>query len=142
MKKLAVVIAMVLVSGFQGWAQDDNRTRRGAERSPEKMAERVSQRLAEQLDLSENQKSEVYALHLEQAKGREAERKARMEAMKANRAELHSKMENILTPEQQKAWEEKRKENREKMQQRRGKGPRGGNEAGPRQGRRGDNSRK
>lgn len=140
MKKLAVVIAIVLVSGFQAWAQDDNRPRRGVERSPEKMAERISERLAEQLDLSENQKSEVYALHLEQAKEREAERKARMESMKASREVYLAKMENILTPEQQKAWKEQRNENRERMQQRRGKGPRGGQQGGPRHRNIGDNS--
>jgi periplasmic protein CpxP/Spy len=141
MKKLAVVIAMVLMSGFQAWAQEDNLPRRGAERSPEKMAERVSERLAEQLELNEKQKSEVYALHLEQAKDREEERKARREAMKESRENFLSKMEDILTPEQQKVWEEKRRENREKMQQRRGKGPRGGHEAGPRHRYRGGSSR-
>ncbi|WP_157971920.1 hypothetical protein [Pleomorphovibrio marinus] len=141
MKKLALVVAVVLIAGVELRAQEETRSRRGAERSPEKMAERISERMADQLELDENQKAEVYALHLDQAKSREEEMKARRESMKESRENYRSKMEEILTPEQKELWEEKREENREKMQERRRKGPRSGQGNNPRHQRGGGRSR-
>lgn len=42
---------------------------------------------------------------------RQAERKAKMEAMKAKREQWNAEMKQILTPEQYQKWEAKQKEN-------------------------------
>ncbi|MEX2512601.1 MAG: DUF4890 domain-containing protein [Cyclobacteriaceae bacterium] len=99
------------------------------DRSPEKQAERMTQMMAERLDLNEDQKKEIHALHLEQAQKRKAEREstkesmeARREAMKAEREAHHEKIAGILTEEQKEKWEALKEEGRQKMQERR-RGP-------------------
>lgn len=85
---------------------------------PEKMAERMTARMAEKLDLSEEQKEKVHALHLERATQRIQERETRRDKMKSLHQEEQKKLDAILTPEQKAKWEARRNEVREKKQHR------------------------
>ena len=75
-----------------------------------------TEKMAAELQLSEEQKNQILALNLEQAKKRQAEmeremaeRKARAEEMKAHQ----EKIKGILTEEQRTKWEEIKQEQRE-----------------------------
>jgi len=126
MKKL-LIITLMFSLGFGAFAQ------RGAQRempSPEQRAERMTNRMAEQLELSDEQKQKIYQLNLENAQKRQAEWEARKsemeskrEAMQQQRKQQTDEIEAILSPEQKAKWAEIRESNRkrgEKMQQRRG----------------------
>lgn len=77
--------------------------------------------MATELDLSEEQKNQILALNLDQAKKRQAEmeaqaaeRKAKMEEMKAHQEKVNA----ILTEEQRSKWEEIKLEERDKRRPR------------------------
>lgn len=75
---------------------------RGGDHTPEERAKMRTERMAEELNLSAEQKEAVYAANLETAKANEADR---AEAMKANNA----KLKEILTEEQYSQLKSKRK---------------------------------
>ncbi len=118
-----MIIAVLIGATF---VQAKAQRRGNQEINPEQLAERMSERMAEKLDLSEEQKKEVYALHLEEAQKRKAQweaRKEEREAMKAEREAHQEKIAALLTPEQKATWEAMKEENRSKVREgRRGSG--------------------
>lgn len=84
-------------------------------KTPEDIAKMKTDRLDKELKLSEDQKKNIYAYHLDQAKkwkekqeDRKADREARKNEMKAEREEFLK----MLTPEQQEVLKNKMAENR------------------------------
>jgi periplasmic protein CpxP/Spy len=132
MKKL-LMIAAILTFSFTAFAQ------RGQQRemlTPEQKAERMTTRMAEQLELTEEQKQEIYKLTLENAQKRQEEMEARRAEMEARRSEMKLQIESqkeqieaVLTPEQKEKWQEVRIENRRKIEDR-SKKERGGSADG------------
>lgn len=124
MRKLMIIAVLIGTTFVQAHAQ-----KRGNQQiNPEQLAERMSERMAEKLDLSEEQKKEIYALHLDEAQKRKVQfeaRKEEREAMKAEREAHQKKIAALLTPEQKATWEAMKEENRSKMREgRRGSGDR------------------
>lgn len=131
MKKL-LMIAILFSLSLSVFAQ------RGQNRemsTPEQRAEKMTNRMAEQLDLNDQQKKEIYKINLQNAQKRQiemearrVEMEARKEAMKAQNQLQKEQIQAILTPEQNEKWEEIRTENRKKMEDRskRGRGGLGG----------------
>jgi RecG-like helicase len=75
----------------------------------EERARVMTERMAYRLNLSEEQKEEVLAINLQNAKKREAEMQKHREEMNARKAEKNAQDEQIkkiLTEEQRKQWEE------------------------------------
>ncbi|WP_375584872.1 DUF4890 domain-containing protein [Cyclobacterium xiamenense] len=131
MKKILIIAVLVGATFVQAQAQ-----RRGnQEINPEQLAERMTERMTEKLNLSEVQKEQVHALHLEEAQKRKAaweERRETMESMKAEREAYREKIAAVLSPEQKETWKSLQEENRERMREgRRGQGPRGRNPQRP-----------
>lgn len=88
--------------------------------------------MKKELGLSDAQVTKINALHEEQQTKREAERAkmdaertARMEAMKQEREAMDAKMSKILTPEQYTKWQEMKKDRMEEGRGRMMKGRRG-----------------
>lgn len=119
MKRALWIIAVISFISFGAEAQQEQKKREPM--TPEKVAERMTERMARELDLSEEQKKEVYALHLENATKRAEEMKAQRERMKADQKAQQEKLEAILSPEQKAQWEAKKSEAREKRSQWHGK---------------------
>src|SRR5690554_6920979 len=115
MKKLLLIIAAVSFISLGAEAQQERKIRERM--TPEKVAEKMTERMTKELGLSEEQKKEVYVLHLESTSKRAEEMKAQREKMKANHKAQQEKFEAILSPEQKAAWEAKRSEVREKRNQ-------------------------
>ncbi|HSF54906.1 MAG TPA: DUF4890 domain-containing protein [Algoriphagus sp.] len=112
MKKWMIGAAFLVFTSLQVAAQQEKRELP----NPEERAKKMTEKMATELQLSEEQKSQILALNLEQAKKRQAEmereieeRKARMEEMKAHQ----EKIKVILTEEQRTKWEEIKLEQRE-----------------------------
>ena len=78
------------------------------------MAKERAAKMAEELKLTDEQKTKVTALLKEQAETmrgiKDATPEERREKMKAGREEMQKKMKTILTPEQYTKWEKLRKE--------------------------------
>ncbi len=75
----------------------------------EERARVMTERMAYRLNLSEEQKKEVLAINLQNAKKRDAEMQKHREEMNARKAEMNAQNEQIkkvLTEEQRKQWEE------------------------------------
>lgn len=84
--------------------------------NPEERAKKATEKMATELQLSEEQKSQILALNLEQAKKRQAEMEREMEERKARSEEMkvhQEKIKGILTEEQRTKWEEIKLEQRE-----------------------------
>lgn len=76
---------------------------------PEENARVLTERMAYRLNLSEQQKKEVLAINLENAKKRALDREKQHAEMEARRNEMKAQDERIkgvLTEEQRKQWEE------------------------------------
>ena len=128
MKKLIAILAIFSLGALTVEAQRGPRgpqmspEKRAEMANPEKRAEMMANRMAEKLELSDAQKEELYAIHLENATKRQAEMEALRVEMKAKREEMQAmqkvqqaKIEAILTPEQKEKFIELRDENRDKM---------------------------
>ncbi len=83
--------------------------------NPEERAKKTTEKMATELGLTEEQKAQILTLNLDQAKKRQAEmereaaeRKAKMEGMKAHREKVNA----VLTEEQRSKWEELKTEQR------------------------------
>lgn len=77
--------------------------------SPEERAQRMTDRMASELKLSEEQKQKVLEINLEHAKKRQAEmekQRVQMETRKAEMKAQEEKINEVLTEEQRKQWEE------------------------------------
>lgn len=112
--------------------------RRGGERpSPEERAKKSTERMAEHLELSEAQKTQILDLNLEFAKAQEdqmEERREQGEARKEAMQAQEEKIKAILTPEQAEKWEVAKKErnrgrrgDRDRGREGQRRGPSGGN---------------
>lgn len=130
MKKILLITALFSLS-FGVFAQ------RGAQRefpNPEERAERMTNRMAENLELSKEQKKKVYEINLENAQKRQTEmeaRRAEMENRREARTEelrkQNEKIEAVLTPEQKEKWNELKESSKRRgpMMRERGEGQRG-----------------
>ncbi|UJP65667.1 DUF4890 domain-containing protein [Mongoliitalea daihaiensis] len=128
MNKLVLIAAMLLFS-FAGYAQRGQ----GAAQTPEERAKRMTERLATSLELSAEQKEAIYAINLKhagerqgQVEKRQQEREQQRKGMMEQRSTQQEEIEQLLTPDQQKKWEEMRAQN----QGNRGEGPRMQNRRG------------
>lgn len=113
MKKNALMIVLLTLVSFGGFAQDKKAARpvRGGERpTPEKMAEKRTDHMKEQLGLNDDQYKRMYEINLSQARKHQALAAERREKMKAERAELQKRYATVLTPEQLKKLEERKGE--------------------------------
>jgi Spy/CpxP family protein refolding chaperone len=118
MKRTLLVAAIFSLTIFGVFAQ------RGQQKTmlnPEERAEKMTAKMTEQLELSEDQKKQIYQINLDNATKRQAEMEARKEEMRAKRAAMVEKnksqqaqIEAILTPEQKTKWVELKDENRER----------------------------
>lgn len=119
MKKLIIGIALVAVGTFaQAQQRNDMHTR-----SPQQMEQRRAENLKKMqsdLDLSEAQVAKLrtvqdakWAERRENAPKMRAERRAKMQAMKAKRMEYDKEVKGILAPEQYTKWKAM---NQQKMQ--------------------------
>jgi len=122
MKKLLFIVAIFSVINFSADAQQ-NRKRSQERVSPEKRAEIRAERMADQLELTEEQKKQVYDIHLERAQAQQKIRESAREEMKERRSAMESanqeretEIEEILTPDQKLKWKELRNKDRERME--------------------------
>ncbi len=127
MKKVAIV-TLVLV-GIAGYSQNmapandvsqaNNKVR--TTMTAEQKAAKITDRLSSTLDLTEKQKQEVYAFHLEKVKAKEAKRKEAKanfsEARKNHNEEYQVKMKQILSEKQFELWKENREKGKKGNQQ-------------------------
>jgi periplasmic protein CpxP/Spy len=121
MKKLILIATIFSLTFATSFAQRGQQ--KGAS-TPEQRAEKMTERLTEQLELTEEQKSQVYQINLENAKKRQTEMEVRRAEQQAKREEMQESMkgqnaqvEAVLTPEQKEKWAELKESNREKGQQ-------------------------
>ncbi|UCS94424.1 DUF4890 domain-containing protein [Echinicola marina] len=133
MKRIMFLLAILVATVLQSEAQQ--RRERG-DMDPEKMAERVAGHMEKELELSEEQKKEVYALFLESSKKRmemrnqeKEEREAAREQMIADRKAQQAKLKEILSEEQFAKWEEMQRKMQERMRERGGDRPKRGDGA-------------
>lgn len=141
MRKLLIICGLLFSVITFAQAQDGQGQKQGGGRmggTPEERAKRQTDNLAEKLKLSDDQKTKVSAIYLEQAtsmkKLREdakGDRDAMMASMKKSNEESDTKITALLNDDQKKAyatWKEERKEMMKKGAEGRGQGgPRGGN---------------
>ena len=124
MKKLLIICGLLFSAVTFANAQDGQGRRGNGGGTPEERAKRQTEQLAEKLKLSDDQKSKVHAIYLEQGpkmrKLRDSvgDNKEAMGAvmMKQNN-QTDSKIEALLTDDQKKlfnAYKEERKEMRKK----------------------------
>lgn len=112
MKKWILAFVFAAMVSLSGFAQQ-----RGGERmTPEQQATRMTEKMAEELSLTPDQKKQVLAINLAQAKKRDQERVAQQKNMEARKAEMEAKkaemqkqdelIKAVLTEEQRTKWEE------------------------------------
>ena len=137
MKKLLIITALFVGVISTGFAQDSTQRKRPAGsgphgqrfaqqmKTPEERAKMSADALEKRLNLSQEQKDKVYALHLERAAKMEKLRKSEMDMRKAQMEkrreimnESEKKMNKILNADQQKAMEEMKQKAKERMKQR------------------------
>lgn len=134
MKKWMMTLGLISMIGLSVNAQQ----RRGGEKpSPEERAKKSTERMAEHLELSEAQKTQILDLNLEFAKAQEdqmEERREQGEARKEAMQAQEEKIKAILTPEQAEKWEVAKKErnrgrrgDRDRGREGQRRGPSGGN---------------
>ncbi|WPP52970.1 hypothetical protein [Catalinimonas niigatensis] len=114
--RIIAIVFGIMISTIAFAQQKPDRNRM----TPEERAERISARLTEDLELTEEQAEEVEAIHLKYAKQAEAEREARMQAMKEQHAAMERELKAVLTDEQYQKLEAKQAERKEKRGERRG----------------------
>lgn len=113
MKKWIIGAALLVFASLQLVAQQEKRE----QINPEELAKKATEKMAAELQLSEEQKSQILSLNLEQAKKRQVEMEREMTARKARTEEMKAhqeKIKEILTEKQRAKWEEIKLEQREK----------------------------
>ena len=117
MKKWIIGAALLAFTSLHVAAQQEKRE----QPNPEERAKKMTEKMATELQLSEEQKSQILTLNLELAKKRQAEmeqqaaeRKVKMEEMKAHQ----EKINEILTEAQRTKWEETKLKQRDKRKPR------------------------
>ncbi len=124
MKKL-VLSSMFLLTGLALSAQQSPvMVKKDPAQMEQKRAEKLKM-MQTDLQLTDDQVVKIKALHDKKMEERrqnapqiQAERKAKMEAMKAKKQQYNAEMKQILTPAQYEKWQTQQKE---KMQARKGK---------------------
>ncbi|MGY6742823.1 MAG: DUF4890 domain-containing protein [Cecembia sp.] len=118
MKKI-LLIALMFAFSLGVYAQREGGPREMP--SPEQRAERMTNRMAEQLELSEEQKNKVYEINLKNAQSRQAEMEARRAEAEQRRQSRQTQMQSqiqeveaVLSPEQIEKWSEVRETNRQR----------------------------
>ena len=127
MKKFILSLAAILICAG-AYAKDTAKVRK----SPEEIAAKRSAQLKEKLELTDDQKTKVYASMLdkinrkqaikEKYKGGTDKKSMRME-MKAVEDGFDADMKSILTAEQYTKWQGIKTKQKEKHKEKRGKGP-------------------
>jgi protein CpxP len=118
MKNLIFAIAIVFGLCLQSAAAQTATPQPGKEKMKAEVAEKVKAELAkiaEELQLTADQKTQIKAILTEQIEKQQAVYKEIEPKMQAIKAESHGKMRAVLTPEQQAKWD--------KMKAERGKTP-------------------
>lgn len=113
MKKWIIGAALLVFTSLQVAAQHGKRD----QVNPDDRAKRMTEKMSTELELSEEQKSQILELNLEQAKQRQTEMAREMELRKKRAEEMKAhqdKINEILTEEQRTKWEEIKMENRDK----------------------------
>ena len=127
MKKNVFSAAFVVMATFAMAQQTPMMNKKDPAEMEQKRQEKLKMMQAE-LNLTSAQVAQIKALQdkkmaerQQNAPQMQAERKAKMEAMKARQEQWNAEMRKILTPEQYQKWETKKQQNmqnkRQKMQQ-------------------------
>ena len=127
MKKIVLSAAFVILGTFAMAQQTPMMNKKDPAQMEQKRQEKLKVMQTE-LNLTNAQVAQIKALQdkkmaerQQNAPQMQAERKAKMEAMKARQEQWNAEMRKILTPEQYQKWETKKKQNmqnkRQKMQQ-------------------------
>mgnify|MGYP006193199511 CR=1 FL=1 len=109
------ILGVALLTMISVGAQAQQQQRKTA--TPEERASRMTERMAQELQLSEQQKKEIYAINLERAQKRMAEQEVQKAEMQARREQMKSeeqKVLEVLTVEQRQKWEEIKLEQRDR----------------------------
>nr|WP_121274134.1 hypothetical protein [Pedobacter schmidteae] len=130
MKKVLIICGLLFSVITFAKAQDGNRKMQ----TPEERAQKMAEQLTKKLSLSEDQKTKVTAIYLDQAaamkKVREegkGDRAGMMAKMKTANEESDAKVNALLNDDQKKAFEAWKAERAENMKKRmEGRGPAGG----------------
>ena len=127
MKKIVLSAAFVIIGTFAMAQQTPMMNKKDPAQMEQKRQEKLKVMQTE-LNLTNAQVAQIKALQdkkmaekQQNAPQMQAERKAKMEAMKARQEQWNAEMRKILTPEQYQKWETKKKQNMQnkgqKMQQ-------------------------
>lgn len=112
MKK--ILSGAILFIGLSTMAFAQQVAPKKADYSPEKRAEKITAIMADKLSLSDEQKTKVYAINLENVKKRDAERSMRITQERNNRRASMQKQDEeiikVLNAEQKTAYENFKKE--------------------------------
>jgi Spy/CpxP family protein refolding chaperone len=110
MKRIAITFIGVMVAATTLMAQEEQssaKTQKHAQRTPEERAKEMTARLKEELNLTDQQSEELYAIHLKYAEERKGVLDAGREEREAQRTEIKSindkqkaEMKSVLTEEQ------------------------------------------
>ncbi|MBV2165895.1 MAG: hypothetical protein KUL76_05125 [Kaistella sp.] len=126
MKKIVFSAAFVVMGTFAMAQQTPMMNKKDPAQMEQKRQEKLKMMQAE-LNLTSAQVAQIKALQdkkmaekQQNASQMQAQRKAKMEAMKARQEQWNAEMRKILTPEQYQKWETKKQQNmqnkRQKMQ--------------------------
>ena len=117
MKKIVFSAAFVVMGTFAMAQQTPMMNKKDPAQMEQKRQEKLKMMQAE-LNLTSAQVAQIKALQdkkmaekQQNAPQMQAERKAKMEAMKARQEQWNAEMRKILTPEQYQKWETKKKQN-------------------------------
>ncbi|CAD5267441.1 MULTISPECIES: hypothetical protein [unclassified Imperialibacter] len=110
MKRIAITFIGVMVAATTLMAQEEQssaKTKHRAQRTPEERAQEMTTRLKEELNLTDQQSEELYAIHLKYGEERKGVMDAGKEEREAQRNEIKSindkqkaEMKSVLTEEQ------------------------------------------
>ena len=117
MKKIVLSAAFVILGTFAMAQQTPMMNKKDPAQMEQKRQEKLKMMQTE-LNLTNAQVAQIKALQdkkmaerQQNAPQMQAERKAKMEAMKARQEQWNAEMRKILTPEQYQKWETKKKQN-------------------------------
>ena len=133
MKRIAITFIGVMVAATSLMAQEEQssaKTQKHAQRTPEERAKEMTTRLKEELNLTDQQSDELYAIHLKYAEERKAVLEAGKEERESQRSEIKSindkqkaEMKTVLTEEQVAKLDQMQEERMHKRGNRPHRGP-------------------
>lgn len=123
MKKIVLSAAFVIIGTFAMAQQTPMMNKKDPAQMEQKRQEKLKMMQTE-LNLTNAQVAQIKALQdkkmaerQQNAPQMQAERKAKMEAMKARQEQWNAEMRKILTPEQYQKWEAKKQQNMQHKRQ-------------------------